>query len=224
MSNSAVIILKSNLFAEALAGCLAEPGRLECRVIPFADLLSPRKFDETDYNSQTIILLELNGNSRDNTRVFHRMRNRWPDSRSLLFSQTADADEIAELFNQGAWGIFSPSDSIDILRKAIRTVGQGEIWACRQNSSHIIRHLRRTDRRTRKKDSSILSGRECQVISLVAGGLKNKHIADKLCISEQTVKVHLNNIFKKIGVKDRLQAALFAIDKRLTPGNVPLKD
>jgi DNA-binding NarL/FixJ family response regulator len=223
MSKSAVIILRNRLFAEALAGCLQKPGRLECRVFPFADLLSPRKFDETDYG-QTIILLELNSDGRDNTRVFHRVRNRWPDSRSILFSQTADADEIAELFNQGAWGIFSPSDGIDVLRKAIRTVGQGEIWACRQNSSHIIRHLRKTDRRTRKKDNSILSGRECQVISLVAGGLKNRQIADKLCISEQTVKVHLNNIFKKIGVKDRLQAALFAIDKGLTPGNVPLKD
>jgi DNA-binding NarL/FixJ family response regulator len=223
MSNSAVIILKSTLYAEALSGCLQEPGKLECRVFSLADLLSPRKFDEADHK-QTIVLLELNGDGRENSRVFQRVRNRWPGSRCIIFSETADADEIAELFNQGAWGIFPPSDGVDILRKAIRTVGKGEIWACRQNSSHIIRHLRRTDRRSRKKDNSILSGRECQVLSLVAGGLKNKHIADKLCISEQTVKVHLNNIFKKIEVKDRLQAALFAIDKGLTPGNVLLKD
>ena len=223
MSNSAVVILRNTLYAEALAGCLEEPGKLECHIFPFADLLTPRKFDKTDY-SRPIVLLELNGDGRDNSRVFHRVRNLWPDSRSILFSNTADADEIAELFDQGAWGIFSPSDGMTILRKAIHTVGRGEIWACRQNSSHIIRHLRKTDRRIRKKDPSALSSRECQVLSLVAGGLKNKHIADKLCISEQTVKVHLNNIFKKIGVKDRLQAALFAIDKKLTPGNVPLKD
>jgi DNA-binding NarL/FixJ family response regulator len=222
MTDRAVIILKNNLFAEALASCLEDPGRLECRTVSLARLLSPRKFDETDY-TRAIILLELNGNGRENSRVFHRVRNQWPESRSILFSETADAEEIADLFSRGAWGIFSPSDGIDILKKAIRTVSGGEIWACRQNSSHIIRHLRKTDRRAHRKDGSVLSGRECQVLSLVAGGLKNKQIADKLCISEQTVKVHLNNIFKKIGVKDRLQAALFAMDKGLTPGNVRLE-
>jgi DNA-binding NarL/FixJ family response regulator len=222
VSGEAVIILKSNLYAEALSHCLESQSTLTCRIMSFDDITSPAPFSKAEYN-QPIVLLELNGNTRDNTRLLSKVRNRWPDSRSILFFETADTDEVAELFNQGAWGIFSPSDGIDVLRKAIASVSRGEIWACRKDSSHIIRHLRTTERRPAGKKPSLLSARETQVLSLVAGGLKNKHIADRLCISEQTVKVHLNNIYKKIGVKDRLQAALYAIDKGLTPGNVPIR-
>jgi len=62
-----------------------------------------------------------------------------------------------------------------------------------------------------------LSKREREIVSLVAQGLKNREIADKMFISEQTVKNHLHNIFDKVGVSDRLELALFAVQHKIRP-------
>lgn len=68
-------------------------------------------------------------------------------------------------------------------------------------------------------DGSPLSSRERQVVELVAQGFKNREIAQRMFISEQTVKNHLHNIFDKLGVSDRLELALYAIHKSLQGGN-----
>ena len=65
----------------------------------------------------------------------------------------------------------------------------------------------------------MLSTREREVVGLVCQGFRNKEIAEKMFISEQTVKNHLHNIFDKLGVSDRLELALYAIHKKL---NEPL--
>ncbi|MBI3935035.1 MAG: response regulator transcription factor [Acidobacteria bacterium] len=64
-------------------------------------------------------------------------------------------------------------------------------------------------------DSSPLSARERQVVELVSQGFRNREIAQRMFISEQTVKNHLHNIFDKLGVSDRLELALYAIHKNL---------
>lgn len=68
-----------------------------------------------------------------------------------------------------------------------------------------------------EKDSSPLSARERQVVELVSQGFKNREIAQRMFISEQTVKNHLHNIFDKLGVSDRLELALYAIHKNMQP-------
>ena len=65
------------------------------------------------------------------------------------------------------------------------------------------------------KEHSPLSFREKQVVAMVAQGYRNKEIAERMFISEQTVKNHLHNIFDKLGVSDRLELALYAIHKNL---------
>ena len=67
----------------------------------------------------------------------------------------------------------------------------------------------------RARDRSPLSNREREIVALVAQGYKNKEMAEKMFISEQTVKNHLHNIFDKLGVSDRLELALYAIHKGL---------
>jgi len=65
------------------------------------------------------------------------------------------------------------------------------------------------------ENSSPLSKREHEIVALVARGFRNKEIADKMLLSEQTVKNHLRNIFEKLGVSDRLDLALYALHKKL---------
>jgi DNA-binding NarL/FixJ family response regulator len=67
----------------------------------------------------------------------------------------------------------------------------------------------------------MLSDREKEIVQLIAQGFRNKEIAEKLFISEQTVKNHLHNIFDKLGVSDRLELALYAIHHRLIEHELP---
>ncbi len=80
------------------------------------------------------------------------------------------------------------------------------------------RRRRRCRRPNRASGASPLSQREREIVALVAQGYKNKEMAEKMFISEQTVKNHLHNIFDKLGVSDRLELALYAIHNNLHTG------
>jgi len=71
---------------------------------------------------------------------------------------------------------------------------------------------------SRERERAPLSQREREIVALVAQGFKNKEMAEKMFISEQTVKNHLHNIFDKLGVSDRLELALYAIHNNLHTG------
>ncbi len=101
---------------------------------------------------------------------------------------------------------------------------RGEIWLDSHTTAAVIRQFvaagdaagrRRLRRPTRERERSPLSQREREIVQLVAQGFKNKEMAEKMFISEQTVKNHLHNIFDKLGVSDRLELALYAIHKGL---------
>ena len=82
----------------------------------------------------------------------------------------------------------------------------------------LPRNWRRLPSKLAMRERSPLSQREREIVALVAQGFKNKEMAEKMFISEQTVKNHLHNIFDKLGVSDRLELALYAIHNNLHTG------
>jgi DNA-binding NarL/FixJ family response regulator len=111
-----------------------------------------------------------------------------------------------------------------MLLKSIRRVHAGELWLDRMTSAEIIRRFARKNggpslpapvRQGNRDQGGSLSQREREIVSLVAQGFKNKEMAERMFISEQTVKNHLHNIFDKLGVSDRLELALYAIHNNL---------
>jgi len=215
------ISIQNLLYAESLAVALSEEGRIECAIAPERAVLSRAKRGEQS-EDETVILLDCNGASADRKKVFSRLQSRFPKGRTILLTDKTVPELSAEHFNLGLCGVFPKTDGITFLKKAILAVDRGEIWACRETYSDLLKQLS-TQTPTRKRggrDKSELTRREKEILALVSGGLKNRQIGEKLHISERTVKVHLNNIFRKIEVEDRLQAALYAINKGLTPGKV----
>jgi DNA-binding NarL/FixJ family response regulator len=97
----------------------------------------------------------------------------------------------------------------------------GEIWLDSHTTAAVMRQFAQPPEimgatpSTRGRERSPLSQREREIVSLVAQGYKNREMAEKMFISEQTVKNHLHNIFDKLGVSDRLELALYAIHKGL---------
>jgi DNA-binding NarL/FixJ family response regulator len=118
--------------------------------------------------------------------------------------------QIPELIFRGVAGIMTPESDSESLREAIKVVFSGELWLDRKLIKNLLSNMRTFDK---KVD---LTKKEKEIVSLICHGHRNKEIAQQLDISEQTVKSHCNRIFKKVGVSDRLQLALYT--RRMWPG------
>ena len=212
-----------DLHLEALAAAVAEPGSIECQLLPVREVMAAGAVKPATFE-KLVVLLSLADEQSRNGMLFPRVRRLFPNCRTIFLTETVDSELGTELFRRGAWGVFPKSGHLDNLRKAIRAVAADEIWADRHCSSQVIRNIvegKRTLERAAEATPE-LSTRERQILSLVAGGMKNRQVAEKLQISEMTVKVHLNRVFKKIGVKNRLQAALFALHNNITPARISI--
>src|SRR5262249_39713162 len=104
---------------------------------------------------------------------------------------------------KGARAVVFKRFAVEDLMKAIRTVIAGDVWLPSTLQTLMAEQLR-------KPSTSMLSPREEEVVRCVARGLRNAEIATTLSISAETVKTHLNSIFRKLGVRDRLELALYA--------------
>ena len=136
----------------------------------------------------------------------------------IVLTASEDEGEYVQAMKYGTSGIVLKQTATDLLIKSIRKVHEGEIWAGFANDRgghETVRRAKRPGLREREKPS--LSNREREIVACVAQGFKNKEIAEKMFISEQTVKNHLHNIFDKLGVSDRLELALYAIHRNIRP-------
>lgn len=107
--------------------------------------------------------------------------------------------QLSEYISKGLAGILPPETDAGLLRRAIKAVSSGELW---------INHKSLRDMLVSGQQRADLTKQETQVVYYICRGYRNKEIAQKLDITEQTVKSHCNRIYKKFGVSDRLQLAL----------------
>jgi DNA-binding NarL/FixJ family response regulator len=111
---------------------------------------------------------------------------------------------LKDLVSKGVIGILPPSADSDLLKKAIRAVSSGEVWLDRNAAKKMLAYMKQRGKNIH------LAKREREVVFYICQGFRNKEIAERLKISEQTVKSHCNKIYKKLGVSDRLQLALYS--------------
>jgi len=118
----------------------------------------------------------------------------------------------------GAMGVVLKEDAADLLLKAIEKVYKGEAWLDRVTLGNLLFQMSNQDKESldpRAKKISSLTDRERQVIALIAEGLKNRQIAERLFISPTTVTHHLSSIYSKLGVSDRLELVIYAFANKL---------
>ena len=142
----------------------------------------------------------------------------------IVLTASDDRNEFVQAMKLGTSGIVLKQSPTELLLKSIRRVHAGEIWLDSSTTAAVVRQLATSEdhspspRNGRARERSPLSQREREIVALVSQGFKNKEMAQKMFISEQTVKNHLHNIFDKLGVSDRLELALYAIHKKLHLG------
>jgi DNA-binding NarL/FixJ family response regulator len=144
-----------------------------------------------------------------------------PGARIVILTGVRDPDLHRQAVELGAMGLVSKEKAAVELLQAIRQVGAGEAWLEPALVASVLRTIAHTggklpvDREALK--IAALSEREREVIALIGKGLRNKQIADQLCISETTVRHHLTAIFTKLAVADRLTLVIYAYRHGLAP-------
>ena len=174
-----------------------------------------------------ILLLDLKMPGLDGLATLQRLQQVKNKTRVIVLTASDDKNEFVQAMRLGTSGIVLKQTATELLIKSIRKVHAGEIWLDSHTTAAVIRQFVAADEAQpqmapaspgRERERSPLSQREREIVALVAQGFKNKEMAEKMFISEQTVKNHLHNIFDKLGVSDRLELALYAIHNNLHLG------
>ena len=173
-----------------------------------------------------ILLLDLKMPGLDGLGTLQRLQAARIRTRVIVLTASDDKNEFVQAMKLGTSGIVLKQTATDLLIKSIRKVHAGEIWLDSHTTAAVIRQFVSAEElpppsqtaAPRERERSPLSQREREIVALVAQGFKNKEMAEKMFISEQTVKNHLHNIFDKLGVSDRLELALYAIHNNLHTG------
>jgi two-component system, NarL family, nitrate/nitrite response regulator NarL len=174
-----------------------------------------------------ILLLDLKMPGLDGLATLQRLQAVKNKTRVIVLTASDDKNEFVQAMKLGTSGIVLKQTATELLIKSIRKVHAGEIWLDSHTTAAVIRQFVAADdtpppsepqSASRERERSPLSQREREIVALVAQGFKNKEMAEKMFISEQTVKNHLHNIFDKLGVSDRLELALYAIHNNLHTG------
>jgi DNA-binding NarL/FixJ family response regulator len=179
-----------------------------------------------------ILLLDLRMPGLDGLGTLQRLQAVKNKTRVIVLTASDDKNEFVQAMRLGTSGIVLKQTATELLIKSIRKVHAGEIWLDSHTTQAVIRQFVANEEAPpplqqqappatspmRDRERSPLSQREREIVSLVAQGFKNKEMAEKMFISEQTVKNHLHNIFDKLGVSDRLELALYAIHNNLHTG------
>jgi two-component system, NarL family, nitrate/nitrite response regulator NarL len=163
-----------------------------------------------------ILNLELGGNSA--LSFIPQLREAAKDARILVLTGQSDSVTHQKAALHGATGVVLKEDAADLLLKAIEKVYKGEAWLDRITLGSLIFQMSSQEKETvdpRMRKIASLTERERQVIALIAEGLKNRQIAERLFISHVTVTHHLSSIYGKLGVSDRLELVIYAFANKL---------
>ena len=139
--------------------------------------------------------------------------------RTIVLTAAIESWQTAQVLQRGARGVLLKEASTALLFKCIQCVADGQYWVGRQEVGNLVEYMRReasAAQETRQRHG--LTGRELEIVSAIVAGLSNRDMASQFGISEQTVKHHLTRIYDKLGVSNRLELALYAIQRRLVEG------
>ena len=161
-----------------------------------------------------VVLLDINMPLMNGIKVLEILKDKKCSSRIIILTIHNEIEYLMKAVELGVDGYVLKDSESAILRKAIFSVCRGETYIQTELAPLLKERLENINQLNSSVDKP-LTKREIEVLKLVTEGLFNKEIAFKLSISEKTVKNHVSNIFKKISVSDRTQAAVYAIKKNI---------
>lgn len=148
--------------------------------------------------------------------VLNELRVSFPATRVIVLLKSASRDLVIDAFRAGAEGVFCRTEPLRALCKCIQAVHTGQIWANSDQLHFILEALIRATplRVVDSRGRYLLAPRENAVANLVAEGLTNREVAQKLGVGEHTVSNHLFRIYEKLGISSRVELALYVFRQK----------
>jgi len=160
-----------------------------------------------------VILMDLMMPEMDGIACIREIKAQRPDAHILVLTNFAGEDMIFPAIKAGAMGYHLKDSSPEALEEAIRQVFKGEPSLHPLIAKKVLDELHTT--KEEQDTSDALTKRELEILTLIAQGLENKEIAQKLVVSEATVRTHVSNTLGKLHLASRTQAALYALREGL---------
>jgi DNA-binding NarL/FixJ family response regulator len=162
-----------------------------------------------------VLVLDLVMPGHDGMWVLRELSELNLPTRTVLLTAHVEENRLVEAIRLGVWGVVLKEMAPRMLMECVRKVHAGEKWLEQQSVTRAIERMQKReseiDRLTR-----LLTPRELEIVRLASEGLRNKEIGERLTITEGTVKIHLHNIYEKLGVTGRSQLILYATKHGLT--------
>jgi len=166
-----------------------------------------------------VVLMDLRMPRLDGIEATRRLRERDPEARVIALTTYADDESVLGALRAGARGYLTKDAGAEDIRSAIFAVVAGEAILDPAVQRHVVGALAAepaSDQQTEEPElPDGLTPREAEILGLIAEGMTNAEIAERLVVSPTTVKSHINHLFAKAGVRDRVQAVTYAYRKGL---------
>lgn len=164
-----------------------------------------------------VVLLDLRLRGLSGQKVLSHLLEQPEPPAVLVLSGEDDENTQVEVARSGARGFLPKREAVAVLARAIRAVSKGESWFTPEVTARILREHQDLVRKVRDEQRPLnhLTVREREVLARVARGLTNRQIAAELFMSVHTVKLHIANILRKLGLPNRTEAAVFAVREGL---------
>jgi len=162
-----------------------------------------------------VISSNLDEESHRAFEVLRELRRAHPEIRAVMLMDSSKREFILHAFRSGARGIFSRHESVESLCKCVRSVHEGQIWASSLQMSFAVEALASspTFRAVDANGLDLLSKREMEVVRSLAEGLTNREIAERLGLSQHTIKNYLFRVFDKLGVSSRVELLFMTLSQ-----------
>src|SRR3989338_339178 len=164
-----------------------------------------------------VILMDIAMPGMNGVIATSKVKKILPQTRIIILTVYEDETHVFNAIKAGAMGYLLKDVSIDELVEAIHSVYKGEALIQPRIAAKVLKEFTMLDKRTMKEGDKFyndLTEREKEVLRLIALGGSNKEIAQKLGITEKTVKNHIGHIFQTLHVNNRTQAAIYALEQR----------
>lgn len=161
-----------------------------------------------------LLVLDLQMPGMNGLEVLRRLREDETGTRVVLLTGALDEDEVLEAIRLGVRGVVLKEMAPSLLIRCLRKVHAGGQWLEKESVGKALDKLLQREAGAREA-AAVLTAREVEVVRMTAQGLRNKELAERLFLSEGTVKVHLHNIYEKLGLDGRMALLLWARERGL---------
>lgn len=171
----------------------------------------------TKKNQPDLVLMDIIMPIKNGIEATKEIKKLYPDIKIIMLTSVHDRENVIEAFSSEINAYCMKSIKISELLNVIKMVLGGTVWIAPEIASYVLDFIKikRNSDKTETQDDFGLTEREKEILSLLAAGLSNKDIAEKLFLSLHTVKNHVKSIIQKLSVKDRTQAAILALKEKL---------